>query len=396
MTGTTTSALAEGANKYYTDARVDARINATSSIGTLTSLPNLGTVATSLSGFLKATAGVLSTALVDLTSSVTGILGVGNGGTGWASIAASAIPYGNSSGALATTTAGTGGYVLAYLNGVPTWTATTTFSAPLSYSAGAVSIPAANGSSNGYLSSGDWTTFNNKVSTTRAINTTYPLQGGGDLSADRTLSLAFGTTTANAWSLAQTFTSGFLSLASSTIGNGAQAGGLTISGGATTTGNAYFAGGLGIGTTSPFTTFGVSGTGYFTGNLTASNIFGSISSTTILATGATTARMPGDMAADVVNVKSFGARGDGVTDDSAAINAAIDYIRDANDAAGTGSINKYQLYFPQGNYKILSTINLTCLSDPNGTSIGTDDGCRPNGGATQTSETHSVLQIAGY
>lgn len=37
-----------------------------------------------------------------------------------------------------------------------------------------------------------------------------------------------------------TFTGGLLSLASSTIGNGTQAGGLTISGGATTTGNALF------------------------------------------------------------------------------------------------------------------------------------------------------------
>jgi hypothetical protein len=37
---------------------------------------------------------------------------------------------------------------------------------------------------------------------------------------------------------------GFLSFASSTVGNGTQTGGLTISGGATTTGNAYFAGTL--------------------------------------------------------------------------------------------------------------------------------------------------------
>jgi hypothetical protein len=42
----------------------------------------------------------------------------------------------------------------------------------------------------------------------RNINTTYPLQGGGDLSADRTFSLAFGTTTANTWSQLQTFVSG--------------------------------------------------------------------------------------------------------------------------------------------------------------------------------------------
>ena len=164
---TTTDALREGGtNKYFTDARADARINATSSIGTLTSAPNLSTLATTLSGFLKATAGALSTAAINLASDITGILPVGNGGTGWANIAASAVPYGNGSGALATTTAGTGGYVLAYLNGVPAWTATTTFSAPLSYSGGGVSIPAANGGTDGYLSSTDWNTFSAKFATT--------------------------------------------------------------------------------------------------------------------------------------------------------------------------------------------------------------------------------------
>ena len=42
------------------------------------------------------------------------------------------------------------------------------------------------------------------VPTTRAINTTYPLQGGGALSGDLTLSTAFGTTTANSFSQLQT------------------------------------------------------------------------------------------------------------------------------------------------------------------------------------------------
>lgn len=41
----------------------------------------------------------------------------------------------------------------------------------------------------GYLLSTDWTIFNNKVATTRNISTTAPLQGGGDLSANRTLSI---------------------------------------------------------------------------------------------------------------------------------------------------------------------------------------------------------------
>lgn len=60
---------------------------------------------------------------------------------------------------------------------------------------GLISLDYANGqkasaSVPGFLSSTDWTTFNNKVSTTRAINTSSPLAGGGDLSADRTISIA--------------------------------------------------------------------------------------------------------------------------------------------------------------------------------------------------------------
>jgi hypothetical protein len=56
-----------------------------------------------------------------------------------------------------------------------------------------LSIAAANGSTDGYLTSGNWTTFNNKVGTARLINTTAPLIGGGDLSADRTLSMPAAT-----------------------------------------------------------------------------------------------------------------------------------------------------------------------------------------------------------
>jgi hypothetical protein len=47
--------------------------------------------------------------------------------------------------------------------------------------------------------------------------------------------------------------------ASTTIGNGTQTGGLTVSGGATTTGNAYFAGNVGIGATNPVVKLQVSG-----------------------------------------------------------------------------------------------------------------------------------------
>jgi hypothetical protein len=46
----TTDHLAEGVNKYFSNARADARINATSTIGTLQSLPNLASVGTITSG----------------------------------------------------------------------------------------------------------------------------------------------------------------------------------------------------------------------------------------------------------------------------------------------------------------------------------------------------------
>lgn len=59
----------------------------------------------SLSGFLKATAGAIATALINLATDVTGILPVGNGGTGVASIASGYIPFGNNTGAIATSTA---------------------------------------------------------------------------------------------------------------------------------------------------------------------------------------------------------------------------------------------------------------------------------------------------
>ncbi len=127
----------------------------------------------SATGFLKATAGVVGEALVNLASDVTGILPVGNGGTGWGALAPNTLLTGNGSGAVSTTTVGNG----------------------------------------------------------------LALSGG-------VLSTSFGTTTANVWTSLQTFAGGLFSISSSTVGNGTQQGGLTISGGATTTGSTYLAGPL--------------------------------------------------------------------------------------------------------------------------------------------------------
>lgn len=85
-----------------------------------------------------------------------------------------------------------------------------TASSPLFSSGGLtpnLTCQTASGSLNGCLTSTDWTTFNNKqpagsyVLTTRNINTTSPLLGGGDLSTDRTISIP----------KADTSTSGYLS-----------------------------------------------------------------------------------------------------------------------------------------------------------------------------------------
>jgi hypothetical protein len=82
----------------------------------------------------------------------------------------------------------------------------------------------------------------------------------------------------------------------------------------------------------------------------------------VIATGSTTARSVQDRFADVVNIKDFGAVGDGVADDTAAIQAAID----ANPSKA--------IYFPSGSYKITSQIRVkkiwtALIGDASGTRI---------------------------
>jgi hypothetical protein len=168
----------------------------------------------SFTGVLRAAAGAVTTGLINLASDVTGILSVANGGTGWAAIQSGAIPYGNGSGALATTSAGTAGQVLALLNGVPTWTSTTTFSYPFQYSAGNVTLAF------GTTTANTWSTlqqFNGNASST-ALSALDALQVGrtatttirGEANATSTFA---GGVQANAINVTST-------TASSTFGNG--------------------------------------------------------------------------------------------------------------------------------------------------------------------------------
>ena len=78
--------------------------------------------------------GINSSALTGIAQIVAGTwsasstLAVAYGGTGWNSLQANTVLLGNGAGAVATTSAGTDGFVLALSAGVPTWLATSTLS----------------------------------------------------------------------------------------------------------------------------------------------------------------------------------------------------------------------------------------------------------------------------
>lgn len=75
------------------------------------------------------------------------------------------------------------------------------------------------------------------------------------------------------------------------------------------------------------------------------------------ATNAMTSRSAQDRAAEVINVKDYGAIGDGATDDTAAIQAALNAI----------TLDGGAVYFPGGNYSIAQTLTIpTTGLSPNG------------------------------
>jgi hypothetical protein len=89
----------------------------------------------------------------------------------------------------------------------------------------------------------------------------------------------------------------------------------------------------------------VSNAGVVTANSFVGTFSGNASSATALATGSTTARTLANRFADVVNARDFGAVGDGVADDTAAIQAAINTTK--------------MVYIPNGTYKVTSKITLS-------------------------------------
>lgn len=111
--------------------------------------------------------------------------------------------------------------------------------APLVYDSltNTISIPIADAVNDGYLSFGDWNTFNDKVSQSRSILTTAPLSGGGDLSADRTISMTPVTPSQDGYLLSSDFNifagkvspTRTINTTSPLLGGGTLAGDLTLS-----------------------------------------------------------------------------------------------------------------------------------------------------------------------
>jgi trimeric autotransporter adhesin len=181
----------------------------------------------------------------------------------------------------------------------------TTISSPLALSGSTLSIAQANGSQSGFLNSSDWTNFNGKLgsSTISSLSANYdPLWNGS----------AF------------------------------------VNGALYDTGSA-----IGIGTTSPSSTFAVNGSGYFSGTLTAPIA---------------------DAGGQVFNVKAYGATGNGVTNDTAAIELAAS----STPSGGT-------LFFPPGNYLIsapVSVPNIEILGSGQGSVITAAPHASWSGGIT--------------
>jgi hypothetical protein len=85
------------------------------------------------------------------------------------------------------------------------------------------------------------------------------------------------------------------------------------------------------------------------GNISGSPTFTGAPTISVLPTGATTSRALSELFAQVVNVKDFGAKGDGSTDDSAAIAAAI------NSAISHANGKRPSVYLPGGTYRLAGT-----------------------------------------
>jgi len=99
-------------------------------------------------------------------------------------------------------------------------------------------------------------------------------------------------------------------------------------------------------------------TGEQTGTNASPQISGNGTSVLVTATGSTTARTLAARAADQVNVKDFGATGNGATDDTAAIQAAIDAALPGGAPASHIRYASKAVRVPSGTYRITATLRV--------------------------------------
>ena len=219
---------------------------------TSTQLTNLGTVTTvsvaTSNGFAGTVATATSTPAITLSTSVTGLL-KGNGtaisaatsGTDYApATSGTSILYGNGSGGFSNVTIGSG---VSFTTGTLSATGSggtitsVTGTAPVVSSGGttpAISMAAATTSVNGYLTSTDWTTFNNKQASGSYLTTVTsdaPLTGSGTsgshLSIPAATTSVDGYLTSTDWTTFNNKGSGTVTSVSGTAGRVSSTGGTT-------------------------------------------------------------------------------------------------------------------------------------------------------------------------
>jgi hypothetical protein len=96
------------------------------------------------------------------------------------------------------------------------------------------------------------------------------------------------------------------------------------------------------------------------GVVTANSFVGAMNNSSVTATGSTTARTLANRFADVVNVKDFGAVGNGVADDTAAFSAACAAAPTTDCISNNFNIQfpqRANIYVPAGSYLLNSLIN---------------------------------------